>query len=133
MVIATDDISVEEYKQYRFLFFLNFGPAIGSLPVGDRKILAEALLELNPQSELLKFVKHELLYKLTHQLVSEGAEVVQSLLLSLDKMYGGKLSQGIITYFKVNYSSLSDEGKKFFNKLMTMSVIPRNIKANLTL
>lgn len=127
------DISVDEYKQYRFLFFLNFAPAIGSLPVGDRKILAEALVQLNPSSELLKFVKRELLYKLTHEAVSGGAEIVQSLMLSMDKMYGGKLSQGIIGYFKANYGTLSEDGKAFFNKIMTMSVIPNHVKAHLTL
>ena len=125
--------SVAEYKQYRFLFFLNFAPAIGSLPIGDRKILAEALVQLNPSSELLQFVKRELLYKLTHEAVSGGSEIIQSLLMSMDKMYGGKLSQGVIGYFKANYDTLSPEGKEFFGRIMTMSIIPNHVKAHLTL
>ena len=53
--------------------------------------------------------------------------------MSMDKMYGGKLSQGVIGYFKANYDTLSSEGKEFFGRIMTMSIIPNHVKAHLTL
>ena len=126
--VGQSTTDVEEYKLYRFLFFLNFSPLIGVLPVPDRKILASAVVKMKFSGELLAFVQKEILWKLGHQPVNEGADMVTSLLHTMDKMYGGKLTSALGEYITSIYPSLPDEGKVFFRELLDMSVIPDNVR-----
>ncbi len=72
-------VDINEYKRYRFLYFLNFSKIITILGIDDRKILAAALLDFKPEGEMLNFIKEEILYKLTHEPISDGAKTIQSL------------------------------------------------------
>ena len=121
-------VDLEEYKKYRFLYFMNFSKLLAILDVSDRKILASALMEFEPQGDMLKFVKKEVLYKLSHEPISQGGEMINSLLFSFDKMQGGNISKAMSMYFSEVYSSLDETGRKFVDAISKMKIIPAYIK-----
>jgi hypothetical protein len=121
-------VDIDEYRKYKFLYFLNFSKAISVLGIDDRKILAAALLDFQPEGEMLNFVKGEILYKLTHEPINGGAETIQSVLSMIDKMNGGQISNALKTYFAEQYETLDEKGKQFFDKVLQMSVLPKYIK-----
>jgi len=121
-------LDIDEYKRYKFLYFLNFSKVISILGTEDRKILAAALLDFKPEGEMLNFIKQEILYKLTHEPISGGAETIQSVLSMFDKLNGGKISEALKTYFEEQYKMLDEKGKQFFDKILQMSILPKYIK-----
>ena len=123
------NIDTEEYKELKFLFFLNLSPIIAFLNVNDRKMLAQAIFDFQPKSELLSFVRKELLWKLTNVELTDSGGMIDALLTSIDLANGGKITDAAAAYFKAVAPSITDPNAvKMLNTFLEMDVVPKTIK-----
>ena len=123
------NIDTTEYQSYKFLFFLNLSPIISFLNVSDRKMLAQAIFEFEPQSELLKFVKRELLWKLVNTEVTDTGGMIEQMLSAMDMANGGKITDAAAAYFKVVAPQITDPSAvKMLNVFLSLDAVPRSIK-----
>ena len=119
----------EEYRTYKFLFFLNLSPIVSFLNVSDRKILARAIFEFEPQSELLKFVKKELLWKLMNIELTNAGEMIEPMLNAMDMANGGKITDAAAAYFKAVAPHITDPSAvKMLNVFLELDAVPKTIK-----
>ena len=123
------NIDTEEYKRYKFLFFLNLSPIVSFLNVNDRKSLAQAIFEFEPQSELLRFVKKELLWKLTNIELTNAGEMIEPMLSAMDMANGGKITDAAAAYFKAVAPQIIDPGAvKMLNVFLGLDAVPKVVK-----
>ena len=123
------NIDTTEYQSYKFLFFLNLSPIISFLNVSDRKMLAQAIFEFEPQSELLKFVKRELLWKLVNTEVTDTGGMIEQMLSAMDMANGGKITDAAAAYFKAVAPQITDPGAvKMLNVFLELDAVPKTIK-----